>query len=729
MGSLHQFVDFLTIVLGFSAIIFLHELGHFAAARWAGVRVLAFAIGFGPAAFSYRKGMGFSAGSSEARYRKLARAQGDGRGLVPGVSPTEYRLNWLPLGGYVKMLGQDDADPAHRSAEPDSYNSVSIPKRMVIISAGVIMNLVTAAIMFVVVFFVGLKTESPRIGGVLPNSAAARATAEVAPGAAPMPVGLRAGDVITSINGSPVEAFKDITLAVAMAKKDTPLKISVDRPTATPGTPERLVFTALPTLGTGSRMLELGVGPSSSGTLDRARSAADQKIQQENIIRAGLPATVTPGMKLDADQTWSVLAPRFKTSNGVPVEAVFVDGAGQRVPVSIKPEADWQVARIARGWASPTGDERTPQLFEHLLGFVPVMSVQSTREAGEKAGLRPGDVFARIGTAEWPSLVEGMRQIKNAPGTTIDLVVMRTEPGETTPKRIELKGVPILVENKERVIGFVPGSAASVTNLGGVVVSRWPVGAQPAQEPAADKPESAAALPPAAAWSLLSGTVIEQVNNVPVLSLIDLRGAIASVIAAAPSAPTHDIAVTLRLPQPTPESPVQRETRTLTLSAADATTIQALGWSAPVAMAYLFSPDEILLKRSSVGGAIAKGFDETRKMVLTTYMTFARLFQGTVKVEHLKGPVGIAHVGTLIAERGFIWVLFFMAALSVNLAVVNFLPLPIVDGGHFLFLCYEAITGKPVSVMFQNIATIAGLALIGTMFLVVTFNDIVRLLG
>jgi len=79
-----------------------------------------------------------------------------------------------------------------------------------------------------------------------------------------------------------------------------------------------------------------------------------------------------------------------------------------------------------------------------------------------------------------------------------------------------------------------------------------------------------------------------------------------------------------------------------------------------------------------------------------------------VKVEQLKGPVGIAHMGTVIASRGPTWLLFFMALISVNLAVINFLPMPIVDGGQFLFLVIEQVRGKPVPMAVQNIATIAG---------------------
>jgi regulator of sigma E protease len=143
----------------------------------------------------------------------------------------------------------------------------------------------------------------------------------------------------------------------------------------------------------------------------------------------------------------------------------------------------------------------------------------------------------------------------------------------------------------------------------------------------------------------------------------------------------------------------------------------------------LFEPEQVLLKASSPAAALSMGFAETRRVMLTTYVTFLRLFQGTVKVEHLKGPVGIAHLGTLVAGKGLIWLLFFLALISVNLAVVNFLPLPIVDGGQFLFILYEQLSGRPVPMAVQSIATLAGLVLIGCVFLTVTYNDIRQLLG
>jgi regulator of sigma E protease len=82
-----------------------------------------------------------------------------------------------------------------------------------------------------------------------------------------------------------------------------------------------------------------------------------------------------------------------------------------------------------------------------------------------------------------------------------------------------------------------------------------------------------------------------------------------------------------------------------------------------------------------------------------------------------------------VAEKGLIWLLFFMGLISINLAVINFLPLPIVDGGQFLFLVYEQVRGKPVPVGVQNAVTMAGLVLIGSVFLIVTFNDVKNLFG
>ena len=133
------------VIIGFGALIFFHELGHFLAAKWAGVRTGAFAVGMGPVLLSWRKGIGCIVGSSNARVVELTGSPADKLSdeelASHGLGETEYSLRLLPLGGFVSMLGQEDGKPEAVSDDPRSYNLAPVPKRMVIISAGVVSSL------------------------------------------------------------------------------------------------------------------------------------------------------------------------------------------------------------------------------------------------------------------------------------------------------------------------------------------------------------------------------------------------------------------------------------------------------------------------------------------------------------------------------------------------------------------------------------------------------------
>ena len=111
------------VAVGLGFVIFIHELGHFAVAKWCDVHVETFSIGFGPA--------------------------------IPGCSfqrgETTYKIAWFPLGGYVKMVGEG-AESEEDEDDPRSFRNKSVWQRMAIISAGVIMNVILAVICFVVVF-------------------------------------------------------------------------------------------------------------------------------------------------------------------------------------------------------------------------------------------------------------------------------------------------------------------------------------------------------------------------------------------------------------------------------------------------------------------------------------------------------------------------------------------------------------------------------------------------
>src|SRR4029079_15878785 len=106
------------------------------------------------------------------------------------------------------------------------------------------------------------------------------------------------------------------------------------------------------------------------------------------------------------------------------------------------------------------------------------------------------------------------------------------------------------------------------------------------------------------------------------------------------------------------------------------------------------------------------------------YVTLKRMVTRDVSLKSVVGPVGIFQAGVGFAEKGPDWLMWFLAMLGANAAVVNFLPIPIVDGGLFTFLIIEKIKGKPLSPRMQNIAQTVGLVLILSMVLFVTYQDI-----
>jgi regulator of sigma E protease len=127
--------------------------------------------------------------------------------------------------------------------------------------------------------------------------------------------------------------------------------------------------------------------------------------------------------------------------------------------------------------------------------------------------------------------------------------------------------------------------------------------------------------------------------------------------------------------------------------------------------------------------ALKWGVIETHDLILQFYVTLQRMLTRDVALSNVMGPVGMAHLGAQVASRGTPWLLWFLCNISANLAVVNFLPIPIVDGGLFTLLILEKIQGKPLSAEAQRIVQMVGLVLILGVFLMVTFQDIARMAG
>ena len=177
-------------------VVFIHELGHFLVARWCGVSVSAFSMGFGPevCAFTDRHG-------------------------------TRWRIAWIPLGGYVKFMDDENGAsvPSRDALEamtPEqregSFHAKPLWQRAAVVAAGPIANFLLAIVLFAAVFSTyGVRTLEPRVAEVIADSPALRA-------------GFRAGDLIRSIDGRRIGSFNEV-LRIVSSSPETPLAIGIER--------------------------------------------------------------------------------------------------------------------------------------------------------------------------------------------------------------------------------------------------------------------------------------------------------------------------------------------------------------------------------------------------------------------------------------------------------------------------------------------------------------------
>jgi len=140
-----------------------------------------------------------------------------------------------------------------------------------------------------------------------------------------------------------------------------------------------------------------------------------------------------------------------------------------------------------------------------------------------------------------------------------------------------------------------------------------------------------------------------------------------------------------------------------------------------------FEKLERLYKASGPIDAVVMGYRRTVMFVAQTYITLKRLIGGLVSPRNLMGPVGIITFSyRIVAEQPLVYYVYFLGLISAVIAVFNFLPLPPLDGGLVVLLLVEKIKGSALSERVQGVIAYAGWALIGTLILYVTFNDIVR---
>ena len=316
---------------GLGFVIFVHELGHFLVAKLCGVKCEKFYIGFDP---PLKIGIGkYSIGLPSALWKKQ-------------WGETEYGIGIIPLGGYVKMLGQDD-NPSHEAekirearetseegeageeksanylTDPRSYVSQTVPERMAIISAGVIMNLIFAWIFATIAF-------SPSFG--VPYIRCD--VASVMPGEAAYQAGIQPGDRIVEINGVKKPRFKDLRQEVILGDFENGIPVTVER-TASGDTVETFQYKLRPQDSDGRLIKIIGVSPAktlelAAGTVVLPGSPAAAVADQ---LKAGDQLVAVEGEDVEDFVAYSAALAKHA---GQPVSITFArPETGERFPVDV----------------------------------------------------------------------------------------------------------------------------------------------------------------------------------------------------------------------------------------------------------------------------------------------------------------------------------------------------------------------------------------------------------
>jgi regulator of sigma E protease len=277
-----------------SIVVFFHELGHFLVARWCGVKVVTFSIGFGPELIGFND-----------------------------RHDTRWKISAIPLGGYVKFFGDENAasvpDPAAIAAmtpaeQQQSFIHKSVLQRVAIVAAGPLANFVLAIVIFAAVFTLfGKQITSARVDTVQPDSAAAAA-------------GFQAGDLVLAIDGRAIDSFIDMQRIVASSAGRS-LEMTVDRGGV------RVNLKAVPAL---REVKDTFGNVQRIGVLGISRSPAPGDVRTERVD----PVTA---VRMGVEETWFVIERTMSYLGGVIVGRESADQLGGPIRIA---QVSGQVASV-----------------------------------------------------------------------------------------------------------------------------------------------------------------------------------------------------------------------------------------------------------------------------------------------------------------------------------------------------------------------------------------------
>jgi regulator of sigma E protease len=688
-------LDFLLAAGGLGLIIFIHELGHFLAAKWCDVYVKTFSIGFGPALpfCSYKWG------------------------------ETTYKLALVPLGGFVAMAGQEDGVVDEgEDTDPRSFRNKSVLQRMLIISAGVIMNILLAAVCFVVAYLNGVDEMPAIVSSVHPGSAAWKA-------------GLHAGTEIKRIGTRENPWFDDIKPIVWATQKGETLPLEYEfggKRTEIGVEPVREEGDLVPVIGfkppdsltlqSGRRGELPGTRPGSPAAAAKAADGGPGFLPGDTFLAATDPAdraAVTPltgwrdlelrlaklagtpvtiqvrrkDPKAGPDPVSIVLPPAFRRDSGLrmrmgPVVALRTGSPAEAAGVIAKtPAGDVTGDRIVDVEMTATDGKTIRYSADtdkvQAGAAKPLDPLRLPHALNAWADRNPSDKTVRL-----TLLRQTGHREERVPLTLRwdDAYRYEFSPSSSPSAPVAINGLGLAYQVLAVVDAVVPGSSAEQAGLkpndsivavrlkgvddkGEVKTGKW-ADIQPHQWPGID-------------WEIQRTPPYQ-------FDLKVKRGG---------------------------DEPIE----VLNVSTVDDPTWPTTEYG------FFFQPEKRTQKADGVVEALSMGGYRTVRAIKSTYQNLYSMVTGRVSSKLISGPITLARVTYILAGEGPWKLILLLGIISINLAVVNFLPIPVLDGGHMMLLGYELIRRKPAPERVQIILTYLGLAAVLSLMLFAVGLDIWRL--
>ncbi len=696
-ASLPVIGNIMIVAIGFGAVIMIHEFGHFIVAKVSGIKVEAFSIGFPPTLLGIQKM------EDCIRLRLLPKFFPKNTGndnddgiifTIPGKhrpSPTEYRISLIPFGGFVKMLGQEDAGLAEQSDDPRSYANKPVSIRMAVVLAGVVFNAISAVLIFMIVFLIGVDLMPAVVGKVRPNSPAAIA-------------GIREKDRIVELNGETFVDFMSLSMSTLLSDDADPLKLKIERPDGTikdvTVIPEKPAGSRslLPGKDTGilqSESLTIfdGLGPEyteKTGLMSRDTAVAVNGIQLEDAwhLNKIVDNALTPSCTLTVERTNQVTNEVSRVTAEMPLEVSsyndnFKTGYDLAHIHSIIPRLKITYVKELR---------KTQTFSEALSSFWKYRILKQTQEIEEREGLESGDIILQVGSISDPTFKDLKDETYKYAEQSMPMKVLRDG------RAVELTVTPKIVRKptKDDPKGKVKIGIVTVFDMDNPVV---------ADTIDIKNGPSALEIPKGATITAMDGEKVSSFYDV--INIIKKnkgeRMSIDFVTADGKNAGGTGVAIH-----------AAHDYITVKTSFADMVP---------------FDYHKEIFKASNAGEAITMGLKQTKMFIVNSYLTLKGLISRNVESAAVSGPVGIVTISYKIAAtQSMTYFAYFMGLISSCLAFMNLLPIPVVDGGVIVLLIVEKIKGSPISQKVQEIISYAGLAFIITLFVWLTKNDIMNLI-